>query len=282
MSDALRILHGEFGRAMLVRANCSVAEHAHRTCQLLFKVDGPDIEVTAGKKRCILGNEDVAMFNAWERHGIGHVAEDSPVTLLGLHIAPSWLKTFERHLVYSTHPGFFLSSFGPIPNDARHAVRKFVELIVFEPKPNTKEVESLVLSIILAITTKNSESKSLSNIDVVSGIKCDPRIRKVLAMMGDSDWKEVELDDMARIACISRPHFFTLFKQGTGLTPMAYVNIGRMDSAFKKITETRNSLLNISLQLGFESPGNFSRFFKLQNAISPSQYRRSVTLLNRH
>lgn len=281
MSDALRILHGKFGRAMLVRANRSLAEHAHRTCQLLFKVDGPDIEVTIGEKRCILGNEDVVMFNAWERHGIGHITDNAPVTLLGLHIESSWLKTFDSQLVCSTHPRFFRSSRGPIPNEARNAVRQFVELVVFEPEPDANEVDSLVLKIIMAVTGAYSDTKSLSSIETVGGIQCDARIRKVLTMMRDTIGNEVVLEDMARIAGMSRPHFFHLFKRDTGLTPMAYFSMIRMDTAYKQIAETRNSLLDISLQLGFDSPGNFTRFFHLQNAISPSQYRRSVTFLEK-
>ncbi|WP_201494567.1 helix-turn-helix domain-containing protein, partial [Rubrivivax sp. A210] len=38
-------------------------------------------------------------------------------------------------------------------------------------------------------------------------------------------------------------------------------------------------LVDISNRLGFESPGNFTRFFKLQQGFSPSQYRRNVTVL---
>lgn len=281
MAEALRILHGEFGRAVLVRANRSFAEHAHRTCQLLFKVDGPDIEVTVGDKRCVFGNEDVAMFNAWERHSIGQLVDDAPVTFLGLHIEPSWLKAFDSRFACSTHPRFFLAPLGPIPNEVRNGVRQFVDLIVFESEPDAKEVESLVLRIIMAVTGAYSDIESLSSIETVGGIKCDARIRKALAMMRDTVGKEVVLEDMARIAGMSRPHFFHLFKRDTGLTPMAYFSMVRMDTAFKQIAETRNSLLDISLQLGFESPGNFTRFFNLQNGVSPSQYRRSVTFLEK-
>lgn len=282
MSEALRILHGEFGRAMLVRSSRALAEHAHRTCQLLFKVDGPDIEVIVGGKHCLLGAEHVAMFNAWERHSIGQVAAEKPVTMLGLHIEPSWLQAADSRLACSNHPRFFLAPCGPIPSEVRDSVRQFVDLIVFEPEPGAHEVEALVLKIILALTASYTDIKNLSSFERVGGIKCDARIRRALAMMRDTVGKEIVLDDMARSAGMSRPHFFHLFKRDTGLTPMAYFSMLRMDTAFRQIAETRNSLLDISLQLGFESPGNFTRFFNLQNGISPSQYRRSVTFLAEH
>lgn len=281
MSDALRILHGEFGRAMLVRVSRSIAEHAHRTCQLLLKVDGPDVEIRVGGKRFLLPNEDVAMFNAWERHSLVPIACDAPVTLLGLHVESAWLKAFDTRLGCSMHPSFFHVPTGPIPKEARDSVRKLVDLVAFEAYPSKHEVEMLILNIMLAVTSDYSDIKSLSSVETVGGIKCDARIRKALALMRETLGKEVVLEDIARDVGMSRPHFFNLFRRDTGLTPMAYFSMVRMETAFKQIAETRNSLLDISLQLGFESPGNFTRFFNLQNGISPSQYRRCVSVLGK-
>jgi AraC-like DNA-binding protein len=53
-----------------------------------------------------------------------------------------------------------------------------------------------------------------------------------------------------------------------------------MESAIRQIAETDDMLADISNRLGFESPGNFTRFFKLQQGFSPSQYRRNVTVLS--
>lgn len=281
MSDALRILHGEFGRAMLVRVNRSLAEHAHRTCQLLFKVDGPDVEVTVGGKRFLLSDENVVMFNAWEQHSIAPVAGGTPVTLFGLHVEPTWLKALDSRLACSMHPSFFRAPSGPIPNEVRDSVRKLLELVAFESDPNTHEVELLVLNIILAVTSAYSDIKSLSSVESIGGIKCDARIRKALSLMRDTIGTEVVLEDIARNVGMSRPHFFHLFRRDTGLTPMAYFSMLRMDAAIKQIAETHNSLLDISLQLGFGSPGNFTRFFNVQNGITPSQYRRCVSVLEK-
>lgn len=44
MSDALRILHGEFGRVALVLVDKPMAVHAHRVCHIIFKVGGGAIE----------------------------------------------------------------------------------------------------------------------------------------------------------------------------------------------------------------------------------------------
>jgi AraC-like DNA-binding protein len=36
------------------------------------------------------------------------------------------------------------------------------------------------------------------------------------------------------------------------------------------------ALQDVALNLGFDSPGNFTRFFVRQQGVTPSQYRRSV------
>jgi len=147
-----------------------------------------------------------------------------------------------------------------------------------EPTPHG--VETLILKIVLALTAEYSDWKGLSNFETVGGVACDARIRKILSIMRDLVGEPIVVEDLARLARMSRPHFFHLFKQETQLTPMLYSSMLRMDMAIKKIAETVDSLLDISLCLGFESPGNFTRFFNMQQGISPSQYRHSVTVLS--
>lgn len=279
MSKALRILHGDFGRAMLVQLDRSVTVHAHRTCQLLFRVDEGEMEVSVQNGHHRLDKQGVVMLNAWEPHSY-ECAKDLPVTVLALYIEPVWLKKNDRRFAYSMHPRFFSVPFGGVPNAVQDLVDKLVDIIIYEPKPTPHDVETLILDIVLALTTKYSDWKGLSSFQTVGGASCDVRIRKVLSIMRDSVGEPIVVEELARLARMSRPHFFHLFKKETQLTPIGYSSMLRMEMAIKKITETTDSLLYISMCLGFESPGNFTRFFNMQQGISPSQYRRSATLLS--
>jgi AraC family transcriptional regulator len=44
MSDALGILHGEFGRVALILVDKAMAVHAHRVCHVIFKVGGAPVD----------------------------------------------------------------------------------------------------------------------------------------------------------------------------------------------------------------------------------------------
>lgn len=279
MSKALRILHGEFGRAMLIRLDRPVTVHAHHTCQLLFRIDGPEIEVAVRDQRYRLSEDHVILLNAWEPHSYEVNVDQPPVTMLALYIEPAWLKRQDRRLASSMHPKFFSVPCGVMPSSARLVVDELVDLIAYDAAPSATQLEMLAVELVTALTAKYSNSMGLPGLETIGGIACDARIRKVLSIMRDSVGEHIVVEELAKIARMSRPHFFHVFKQETQLTPMIYSSMMRMETAIEQISETSDSLVGISVRLGFESQGNFTRFFKMNQGISPSQYRRSVTLL---
>ncbi len=280
MSKAVGVLHGEFGRAMLMTLDQPVTVHAHRTCQVLFKIDGPAIEMTVRDQRYRLGDDDVILLNTWEPHSYEINPDQPPVTMLALYIEPAWLKRQDHRFAFIMHPKFFSTSCGVVPSLARALVDKLVYLIAHEAAPSNTQLEMLVVELATVLTANCSGSRGLSGFATIGGIACDARIRKALSIMQDSVGEPILVGDLAKLARMSRPHFFHVFKQETQLTPMIYSSMMRMETAIKQISETSDTLVAISLRLGFESPGNFTRFFKMNQGISPSQYRRSVTLLH--
>jgi AraC-like DNA-binding protein len=89
--------------------------------------------------------------------------------------------------------------------------------------------------------------------------------------------ESMDIDNLARIACMSRTKFFQEFKAHLGCTPMAYQLQRRLQQAailFKKgqqVTQT-------CFALGFTNTSHFSRCFKNYYGMSPRQYKeRSLT-----
>jgi AraC family transcriptional regulator len=105
----------------------------------------------------------------------------------------------------------------------------------------------------------------LSAAGSVGRIAYDTRIRSA-----------IDFDDLAQSVGLSRPHFFHLFRKQTGMTPATFSSMLRMDLSIESVSQYETTLQDIALNLGFDSPGNFTRFFARQQGVTPSQHRRNV------
>ena len=73
----------------------------------------------------------------------------------------------------------------------------------------------------------------------------------------------------------SPSHFFKLFRQETGCTPIGYLTRLRMNCACRLLDTTALSVKQVAAKLGFRDPGYFSRVFKLAIGQAPRMYRSS-------
>lgn len=84
---------------------------------------------------------------------------------------------------------------------------------------------------------------------------------------------------LARIAehvCLSEEHTVRLFKKVTGTTLSAYERRLRIADAKSLLTATELNLGEIACQSGFASLTVFSRNFKRETGMTPSEYRQQI------
>ena len=79
---------------------------------------------------------------------------------------------------------------------------------------------------------------------------------------------------LARIAHVSPAHFTRTFRATFGETPHRYLQRRRVERAMFLLRETDSSVTDICFQVGFGSPGTFSRTFHTIVGVSPRAYRR--------
>ncbi|MGH7145057.1 MAG: helix-turn-helix domain-containing protein, partial [Planctomycetota bacterium] len=85
---------------------------------------------------------------------------------------------------------------------------------------------------------------------------------------------DLDLDTLAASACLSPGHFCRVFKNATGLSPMAYLTQLRLDRASALLTDTDKPIIDVGLACGFQDPGYFARVFKKAFSKSPREFRR--------
>lgn len=73
---------------------------------------------------------------------------------------------------------------------------------------------------------------------------------------------------------VTREHLCRVFRKNTGMTPYHYIQRRQMFLACKWLTESNRSVKAVAADLGYDTPGNFSRTFRRQLGMSPAEYRR--------
>jgi len=87
----------------------------------------------------------------------------------------------------------------------------------------------------------------------------------------------ITLNDMAGAAGLSPMHFAAQFRIETGHSPHQYLLHKRMEAAKRLMTEPNRSLLDIALDIGFQTQSHFTSVFKRLTGKTPGQWRNDVT-----
>lgn len=86
--------------------------------------------------------------------------------------------------------------------------------------------------------------------------------------------KPLDVSALVREAHASRAHFVRSFKKAFGETPHSYLLRRRIERAKELLRNTRLSVTEVSLAVGFRSLGSFSTAFRKLVGESPSEYAR--------
>jgi AraC family transcriptional regulator len=82
------------------------------------------------------------------------------------------------------------------------------------------------------------------------------------------------VEAMARAACFSRRQFHRLTVGAIGETPGAHQRRLRLDRGAFLLLTSRETILEIALETGFESHETFARAFRARFQVTPSMFRK--------
>jgi AraC-like DNA-binding protein len=82
----------------------------------------------------------------------------------------------------------------------------------------------------------------------------------------------LDIEDLCRVACMSRSRLYYEFKSKLGCSPAELQQQLRLKAAAKRL-EMGDIITTICYELGFSSPSHFSRRFKSHFGCTPTQYR---------
>ena len=89
--------------------------------------------------------------------------------------------------------------------------------------------------------------------------------------------QDISIDAFASSLHMSTCWFIRNFKQYHRITPMAYILSIRIANAQNLLETTSYNVTEIASIIGYDNPLYFSRLFKKQTGLSPSEYRKQYT-----
>lgn len=123
---------------------------------------------------------------------------------------------------------------------------------------------------------ENSEVSQYSGLYNVAGKK---QYRKYIAdavdYIHENFNREVSLKKLARISNKSQFHFTRMFKDEVGDSPYQYLIRYRLERAKEMLVHSEKTVGEVSYDVGFSSPSQFSFLFKRFVGITPKKYRMS-------
>ncbi|HYG11968.1 MAG TPA: AraC family transcriptional regulator [Pyrinomonadaceae bacterium] len=100
------------------------------------------------------------------------------------------------------------------------------------------------------------------------------KLRQITNWMAEHLTEEFSFERLATQAGLSRFHFQRLFKAAVGVAPSRYHIDLRMSEARRLLRETKMSVIDVALEVGYANPSHFARLFRRETGLSPSDYRR--------
>jgi AraC family transcriptional regulator len=98
-------------------------------------------------------------------------------------------------------------------------------------------------------------------------------LRRVIEFMHANLDKQIGLKDLADCAGLSLSHFSFQFRASTNQSPHQYMLRLRIERSKELLTDSRLSVLDVGLEVGFRNQQHFATVFRNSVGVPPSVYR---------
>lgn len=128
------------------------------------------------------------------------------------------------------------------------------------------DLENIFKHAILKYASTISEQKDKLNIS--------PEVRLCQNFICSHLYDKISLQELSSICSLSERQLIRRFKKETGMQISDYIMDVKISTAKLMLRYSENSLLEISMTLGFSSQSHFNNCFKKSENITPGKYRR--------
>lgn len=272
-------LHFESGNNSFYPNHFFVERHWHHTIEIILILKG-SYEFEINLEQYILNEGDIAFLNSGDLHQITGLKKG---TIHDVFIFNPELLAFQYSDALQTdilqpfinHDNIFPHVLHP--NDALYPVLyPRIQKILHDSLLQTENwYISCKLQLLEMMSTMYLHHFFLQKNDTLSSSdrRKIARYKKLVSYMELHYPEHISLDNLAEIAECNSQYLCRFFKDITGMPPMKYLIQYRIEQACEMLRDTTKSVLEISLDCGFENVSYFIRKFKELKGSTPQKYR---------
>lgn len=110
--------------------------------------------------------------------------------------------------------------------------------------------------------------------------KTQEGVQQVISFINQHYQENLSLTELGKIACVSEAQLCRSFKRESGSTPFTYLKKYRIMKSCELLSNTNKKISEICTMCGFNNISYYNReFLKLMN-VTPSEYRKNLSLVN--
>ena len=103
----------------------------------------------------------------------------------------------------------------------------------------------------------------------------DAAAREMVTYIEENFAEDLSSASLAAQFGYTSAHFCRKFKEVTGLSPMSYLKIFRLEEAYKRIRAGERSISTIAADCGFSDANYFTRCFRAHFGVPPSHFKKA-------
>ncbi|MBQ9666221.1 MAG: helix-turn-helix transcriptional regulator [Bacteroidaceae bacterium] len=101
----------------------------------------------------------------------------------------------------------------------------------------------------------------------------DERLTKVVRHIHNNIYDDIDVDELADVACVTKPYLIRLFRRDFGVSPLQYINRKKVEKAQLLLLTDDMAVKEVAYTLGFSDHSYFIRLFKKVTGRTPMEYR---------
>lgn len=244
-------------------ANYVFTGEQHEFWELTF-IDNGELETTVDDETYKLDEMDLILYAPGQYHTqkTGDSKSCSYLTLLfDMEVPESYLLT---NRVYHAH------------RDIHTALNNFIKISSNEMLYDGELMLCYLKELIIKILQYDFLSSSPIASTPMQQRFENEILNEIIIYIGDNIYEQLTIEEICMKFSISRSSLQTLFKNNIGVAPKQYISDLKLNKSKLLIKESVYTISEISSMLGFTSIHYFSRKFKQQFGITPTDYAKTI------